>query len=114
MLPRVAPADQVSGDVHHRPFGFSRIFIVTVRSRLRPFFSRTGGDSSVPHAARGPNRSILSRIASEDRLAPTALSANITWSRAADEVFRLAGGKASAYGCSRLHRQRVWPGAMLA
>ena len=66
--------------------------------RVPLFLSRTGGDSSVPHAARGPNRSILSGIASEDRLAPTARSANITWSRDADEVFRLAG----------VQGERVW------
>ncbi len=46
----------MSGDVHHCPFGFPGIFMVTVRSRLRPFLSRTGGGSSVPQAARGPNR----------------------------------------------------------
>jgi hypothetical protein len=37
----------VSGDVHHCPFGFPGIFTVTVRSRLRPFLSRTDGGSSV-------------------------------------------------------------------
>jgi len=39
--------DQVSGYVHHCPFGFPGIFMVTVRSRLRPFLSRTDGGSSV-------------------------------------------------------------------
>jgi hypothetical protein len=126
VLPRVAPAGQVSGDVHHRPFGFSGIFIVTVRSRLRPFLSRPGGDSSVPHAARGPNRPILSGIASEDRLAPTARSANITWSRDVDEVFGSPGARRArmaAVACtgsvcglasgwhSRLERPRAAPAA---
>jgi hypothetical protein len=58
-------------------------------TRRRRLLSRTGGSSSVPQAARGPNQPILSGTASEDRLAPTARSANITWSRDADE-FRLA------------------------
>ena len=58
-------------------------------TRRRRLLSRTGGGSSVPQAARGLNQSILSGTASEDRLAPTARSANITWSRDADE-FRLA------------------------
>jgi len=36
---------------------------------------------------RDPNRSILSGIASEDRLAPTARSTNIAWPHDVDEVF---------------------------
>jgi hypothetical protein len=64
---------------------------VTVRSRLRPFLSRTGGGSSVPQAARGPNRSILSGTASDDSLVPTARSADITWSRGADEFSARTG-----------------------
>jgi hypothetical protein len=66
---------------------------VTVRSRLRPFLSRTGGGSSVPQAARGPNRSILSGTASDDSLVPTARSADITWSRGADEFSARTGAR---------------------
>ena len=49
-------------------------------------------------ATRGPNRSILSGTASGDRLVPTARSADITWSRGADEVSARTGAKASASG----------------
>jgi hypothetical protein len=61
MLPRVAPAGQVSGDVPHRPFGFSGIFIVTVRSRLRPFLSRTGGGFQRPPSCQRPEPVDLER-----------------------------------------------------
>jgi hypothetical protein len=90
-----------------------------------PSRSAVGGGRSHPGRAvvpaspscRGPKRSILSGTASEDRLAPTARSADITWSRGADEVFGAHGCKASASGSatwsrpSRSGRSCVPPGS---
>jgi hypothetical protein len=92
---------------------------VAVASRFAgPLRSAVGGGRSYPEravvpasprAARGPNRPILSGTASEDRLAPTARSADITWSRGPDEVFGSHGYKASASGSATWSRPS-WSG----
>jgi len=117
--PATSPqATSKTSDLYLCPWLYLRDSLaVTVRSRLRPFLSRTGGGSSVPRAARGPNRSILSGTTSGDRLVPTARSADITWSRGADEVFGSHGCKASASSSatwsrpSRSGRSCVPPGS---
>jgi len=71
----------VSGYVHHCPFGFPGIFMVTVRSRLRPFLSRTDGGSSVRrlHALivieHGTRRACLADITANPDCAWTAQAA---------------------------------------